>query len=214
MYDSAGDIYGHRKFESLFTIFFVYTYETESNQAQIVTFNNRTALQQFMASKLNLSSVLRIVGGDNIDNDSDWEMSEDELIEEGMDGGIDTVSVLNPLDKVQDVTEDDTAPSQDVPTQSTVFALVPDTPTGSAPTFSTSTPIPSPSTPEPVDTASVEVHQHQEIADHPPFIEKTGSLLTLDGTNHPWEFFEEVFGTATLDMIAHQTNLYAAQCNS
>lgn len=192
----------------------IYTYETESNQAQIVTLNNRTALQQFMASKLNLSSVLRIVGGDNIDNDSDWEMSEDELIEEGMDGEIDTVSVLNPLDKAQDVTEDDTAPSQDFPTQSTVPALVPDTPTGSAPAFSTSTPIPSPSTLEPVNTASAEVHQQQEIADHPPFIEKTGSLLTLDGTNHPWEFFEEVFGTATFDMIAHQTNLYAAQCNS
>ena len=55
--------------------------------------------------------------------------------------------------------------------------------------------------------------QQSFLSDQPPFMKKAGSLLPLDETDHPCEFFEAIFGSNTFDHIATQTNLYASQCN-
>ena len=50
-----------------------------------------------MASKLNLSNVMKLVQDDN----SDWELSEDELVDAENEGEIDSTSTTNPLQAYQ-----------------------------------------------------------------------------------------------------------------
>ena len=57
-------------------------------------------------------------------------------------------------------------------------------------------------------------HQWNTFSTHPPFTKKAGSLLTLNGSDYPCEFFEAIFGSDTFDLIADQSNLYATQSNA
>ena len=177
-----------------------------------------------MAGKLNLSNVVKLVQ----DDDSDWELSEDELVDAENEGEIDSMNTTNPLDKAQDNNDDTSYSNEKTNSETQVPDISPTTPVilshsmetvpGPAPT--TSTPLQtSPVPPTEMDVFMTEqciasTTQQGFLSDQPPFMKKAGSLLPLDETDHPCEFFEAIFGSNTFDHIATQTNLYASQFNA
>ena len=184
-----------------------------------------------MAGKLNLSNVMKLVQ----DDDSDWELSEDELVDAENEGEIDSTSTANPLDKAQNNNEDTSYNNEKTNSKTEVSDITPTAPVTlsesvAAPTTplvlpsrQTSTPLwISPASPTQMDVSMTDQciasttqssAQQSFLSSQPPFTKKADSRLPLDETDHQCEFFEAIFGSNTFDLIATQTNLYASQSN-
>ena len=108
-----------------------------------------------------------------------------------------------PTVDVPDATLDPSPPTVDVPDAT----LDPSPPTVDVPDVTLD---PSPPTVDVPDATldslpTIVTTGNQLAISHPPFRKHTGSLLDLDGSDHPYHFFEAIFGNDTFDLIVAQT---------
>ena len=161
-----------------------------------------------MAEKMNLSFVVKQFADDG-DSFSVWGVSEDEFEENEGEVDSNARSMVTPLDKEQEACEDGTTfytsmvtvsedrPSTPDPTDASEFPLFISTPVNdpSPPTVdvpdATLDPLP-PTVDVPdamLDSSPPIVTTGNQLAiSHPPFRKHTGSLLDLDGSDHPYLF--------------------------
>jgi hypothetical protein len=149
-----------------------------------------------MASRLNLSSIVRSVEG-NKDDLSDWDLSEDELVGADEEGVVDDPlhSLMSPFDKLDastdEIPEDDTlASSNTVVGEGSLL--------GSDETLKDMQLVQT-SSPRPVQSTTPADH-----FDHPPFTRPNGSQLPLTEHDEPHEFFEAIFDSDSFNHIADQ----------
>ena len=138
-----------------------------------------------MASKLQFDEVLQ-----QINDDSDWCDSDDDLVTDEQVGDLESFSfpkACDPLDRVdEEIEEEETSfvpSSEELSSGQTPTASTGDNSTNSSTLPSTSN----------------------------CFLPTPGPKVDIDPESHPIDFFCTIWGNSTFQEIAEQTNLYAAQ---
>ena len=153
-----------------------------------------------MASRLQYNEVVQ-----QINDDSDWYNSDDDLIGDEQDGDLENFSMnKDPLDRVDcEEEEEESCPSPSPPTPSLTARTVPQASILETSNSSTSDPQQEASPVPSVNTSSQSVSSS--------FVPVPGPKVGIEPDGHPYDFFCQIWWPDTFKDIAAQTNLYASQ---
>ena len=188
-----------------------------------------------MAKLVNFDKVLKVVNGESLAEDSDWEDTDDDLFNDDQVGLQESFhrphASEDPLQRFElethvedqvDETSHTPLPAQENTSINSDIANMQESNTpeeidsqvGSHPQTSTCTTFEPPTLLQPSASHTMPVSLSISSATDPfQFIPGPTPIIqdTLDGSSHPYEFFCKIWGDDTFQHIADQSNLYAQQ---